>query len=213
MNKLNIFKLIRIGILIFLVCFGISYSANKIFNLDSDFLSATATFFAAVVAFSLFNDWRQQYKAEMIERLKDRLHSLFNKLESSYNQLSLSVEVNQSKNDNYILKMNLLVGAVIDDIDSLKTELDFYEKIILKYKLTKLVNTYPRTVNDQLHAIGAKLVCSDIKLVADLDQYMNRLEKYLFDTDDYSLVINYKREINDDLQKVLLGLIDEQKGH
>lgn len=210
MNKFNIFKLIRIGILIFLGCFGISFLAKKLFDLDSDFLSATATFFAAVVALKMFNSWKEQYQTELFERLKDRIHNLFNQLENNYNNYYELFILNDSRPARKMIHMH--ASTFQNTIDQLLTELDFYEKLIKKYK-----------------EIDIELICEPSRAKTNLTNILKQLNpdyipnahnawvekiyEVLKEDEVYKLLITMKIFINDDLQKIILNLIDEQKGH
>lgn len=74
MKKFNEFELIGIGIALLLICIIFSLVGKYIFGLEGDYLSAAATLFAAVIAFILFNDWREeqeyQTKKEFIMKIR-----------------------------------------------------------------------------------------------------------------------------------------------
>ncbi|EXE36317.1 hypothetical protein [Acinetobacter baumannii] len=59
MKKFNEFELIGIGIALLLICIIFSIIGKHVFGLEGDYLSAAATLFAAVVAFLLYQDWRE----------------------------------------------------------------------------------------------------------------------------------------------------------
>ncbi|MFL9511005.1 hypothetical protein ACKEN5_17980, partial [Acinetobacter baumannii] len=74
------------ALVIFYFCFIISYIIKKQFDIDGDYLSAFATFIAALVAANLFNDWREKHKVEWFERLKDKINQFYTSFESSYSE-------------------------------------------------------------------------------------------------------------------------------
>lgn len=59
--------------------------------MESDFLSASATLFAAIVALYLFSDWREQYRIDMVKQLREIIHLLFIDLENKYNEFYLEI--------------------------------------------------------------------------------------------------------------------------
>lgn len=213
MNKLNIYKLICFGILIFICCFGISYLAKKIFNLDSDFLSATATFFAAVVAFSLFNDWRIQYKTELFERLKERIHNLYVSIENQYDILHSKVLLNDESNSQVVdITKELLNFTSL--IESLIIELEFYEKIIAKFNLDKSkIEISPADSIKILIDYKDEIICQNR---ADIDsdaKLMKYLKEHLQNNNIFEIFTRRKKLMSNDLQTIVLDFIEEQKGH
>ena len=66
---MNIKFLVLVFIGIFFSCLGLSKLANFYFDISSDYLTATATFFAAFVALYLFNDWREEFLVLKIPEL------------------------------------------------------------------------------------------------------------------------------------------------
>lgn len=182
--------------------------------MQTDFLSASATLFAATLAYKLFNDWRQQFKAEMIERLKDRLFTNFKNMEAIYSQLCVSVDQNRfgTPNDNDLLKTSLLAEKVNDNIDVLIVDFDFYEKIIIQYKFESLIQIFPQEVKINLKKIAVNLFCGHIE-VTRVSQYITELGKYIDENNDFLEALKHKKQVNEDMQKILLKLIDEQKGH
>ena len=84
MNKSKISDVLGIGVLCLIFCIGISVIAKKAFEIDSDFLSASATLFTAFVAFYLYNDWRDQQKFILIEKHQTLLNNSGESLQLKY---------------------------------------------------------------------------------------------------------------------------------
>lgn len=209
MKNISIQELTVIGIGILGSCFAISKLAFCKFNLQSDFLSASATLFAAVVALKMFNSWKEQYQTELFERLKDRIHNLFNQLESNYNNYYELFILNDSHPDRKSIHIQ---GSTFQNtIDQLLSELDFYEKLINKYKDIEIeLVCEPSTAKNNLTDI-LKQLNPDYILNAH-DEWVENIYQVLKKDEVYKLLITMKIFINDDLQKIILKLIDEQKG-
>lgn len=62
-------KLIFVVFFIFIVCFSLSIIIKHYFEIEGDYLSAFSTLVAAVVAYFLFTDWKDEHKFEMIQKL------------------------------------------------------------------------------------------------------------------------------------------------
>ncbi|MEJ5205466.1 hypothetical protein [Acinetobacter junii] len=209
MKKINIFELIVIGLGILASFFAISKFVLCQFKMQTDFLSASATLFAAVVALRMFNSWKEQYQTELFERLKDRIHHLFNQLENNYNNYYELFILNDSRPARKMIHMH--ASTFQNTIDQLLTELDFYEKLIKKYK-----------------EIDIELICEPSRAKTNLTNILKQLNpdyipnahnawvekiyEVLKEDEVYKLLITMKIFINDDLQKIILNLIDEQKG-
>ncbi|MDR2060562.1 MAG: hypothetical protein LBQ29_04090 [Acinetobacter sp.] len=208
MKKINLNELISIGLIIVIGCFIISFAANRFFDIDSDFLSASATFFAGVVAYKLFNDWRIQYRTELLERLKDRIHNLFVNLENDYIQLHNMVVI-----ENKMLGNAELISLINLTIDNIVNEIFFYEKIFFQYGLDeKSVCILPITVRKGLSQLSDDLMGKDIGS-SDLEEYFKDLKIYLEGVEGHQKIINYKNFLNEDLQTLILDSISDKKGH
>ncbi|HCQ9784793.1 TPA: hypothetical protein OMR00_003787, partial [Acinetobacter baumannii] len=75
MNKFNKFNLLAIGTFLLVLCAFLSYVGEKWLNLQGDYLSAAATLFAAVIAFLLFNDWKDQFLITKFEKYSEEIES------------------------------------------------------------------------------------------------------------------------------------------
>ncbi|MCU4367551.1 hypothetical protein [Acinetobacter courvalinii] len=208
MKKINFNELIVIGIGILATCFFISQISLLYFNLQTDFLSATATLFAAIIAFILFNDWKEQYKTELFERIKNHIHNAFLDLEKNYNDLYVflisSKELPKAKE--LVIKITVLQNS----IDQLMTELDFYEKLLTKYKN---INITPKHTPADVKFYLTNLL-NTMKPVYEKGKYNEFVDNYkniLSTNNQYKKIITYKIFVNDDLQKIILSTLDDEK--
>ncbi|WP_151711036.1 hypothetical protein [Acinetobacter brisouii] len=67
MKKLSTLELVIVGFILLFICLVISIIGHSLFNINTDFLTAGATLFAAVVAMLLFEDWRDQHKVTLMD--------------------------------------------------------------------------------------------------------------------------------------------------
>lgn len=104
--------------------------------MELDFLSASATLFAAIVALYLFSDWREQYHIEMVKQLRDKIYLLFIDLENKYNEFSLAIERAIKGSPTNMKDIALLSQTMADSYEILLTEIDFLIKILEKLLLT-----------------------------------------------------------------------------
>lgn len=87
MKKYNEFELLGIGGILLLICIIFSLIGKHVFNLDGDYLSAAATLFASVIAFILFNDWKDQFLVTKFEKYSDEIESLSKQLRGELHEL------------------------------------------------------------------------------------------------------------------------------
>lgn len=215
MKKINLKELISIGLIIVVVCFAISLTANKYFDIDSDFLSASATFFAGVVAYKLFNDWRIQYRTELFERLKDRFSNLLIKLEEEYESLELLlVEKGENFKDNEVV-VEILIKSdkVCTLVENFEDELDFYEKLYIEFNLDRFEDiVHPSEMVKGLNEIIKGLASYSLEEVGN-EKYIKKLKDYINSRDAADKIIDYKINLSQDLHTVIIDMITEKKGH
>lgn len=77
---MNIKFIVLVFLGIFFGCLGLSKLADHCFGVSSDYLTATATFFAAFIALYLYNDWRVEHKIKLLESYQSNLKSKTSKL-------------------------------------------------------------------------------------------------------------------------------------
>ncbi|MDA5807174.1 hypothetical protein [Acinetobacter baumannii] len=87
MKKYNQLELLGIGVILLLICIIFSLIGKHVFDLDGDYLSAAATLFASVIAFILFNDWKDQFLITKFEKYSDEIESLSKQLRGELHEL------------------------------------------------------------------------------------------------------------------------------
>lgn len=111
---MNIKFLVLVFIGIFFSCLGLSKLANFYFDISSDYLTATATFFAAFVALYLYNDWKDVHKINTLEKYHQELKIEFLNLNSSYLIVSEKAREihgsSSSRVDMIVLEINKVYG-------------------------------------------------------------------------------------------------------
>ncbi len=129
MNKKFIF-LVFIGL--FFGCLGASKLANYYFNLSSDYLTATATFFTAFIALYLYSDWRQPHKVMLIEKELAEIRKNIIDFRVQYFDIRFFINSYQDKvltNEEEIAEKYFnKEHNFLNSIDVLLDNLSFYEK-------------------------------------------------------------------------------------
>ncbi|NWK74949.1 hypothetical protein D7V64_00305 [Acinetobacter cumulans] len=205
MKKIHIAILIVTGI--FLVCLAISILIKKFFSVDGDYLSASATLVAALVAAYLYSDWRHQYKVELFERTKNKIHDLFINAEGVFNRLHL-LFVNSEPNKIDIKELVQLQIEYQGAIDILTSELDFYEQLLSKYQPNDFtINCLPTNAKKMLMTNTRKL---HPKLEKNKDyECFTEIQKQLSNNDIYEENLKLKVFTNSDLQRLIIKLLDK----
>ncbi|MFW2563845.1 hypothetical protein [Acinetobacter baumannii] len=195
------------ALVIFYFCFIISYIIKKQFDIDGDYLSAFATFIAALVAANLFNDWREKHKVEWFERLKDKINQFYTSFESSYSEF-LTVLIRRKYQDSSE-ELNLVTKNLLVELENLTNELDFYEKLLVKFKIDiSKLQVHPKEAKEHLEIFYMSLIETfrtenyEINFQTYEEMLINSKHSYLFKID--------KIMINKDIQDLILRLYDEK---
>lgn len=195
------------ALVIFYFCFIVSYIIKKQFDIDGDYLSAFATFIAALVAANLFNDWREKHKVEWFERLKDKINQFYTSFESSYSEF-LTVLIRRKYQDSSE-ELNLVTKNLLIELENLTNELDFYEKLLVKFKIDiSKLQVHPKEAKEHLEIFYMSLIETfstenyEINFRAYEEMLINSKHSYLFKID--------KMMINKDIQDLVLRLYDEK---
>lgn len=206
-KKININELLVIGVGILATCFVISKFAFCKFGMQSDFLSASGTLFAALVATKLFNDWRSQYITELFERTKNRIHDLFMNAESAYDKLYFLLITHDTKLPNK-KEVVMYQNAYQSAIEILATELDFYEKLLTKYIPTDVkINCPPSKSKSKILTHMREINPRYTK--GEYEEYLTSIRMKLLRNEIYSEQIQLKIYTNDDLQKIVIRLLSK----
>lgn len=211
MKKLKITDLIVIGLGIFAFCFAVSKFVYCKFQMTSDYLTASATFFAAVIAMILFNDWREQYRIEMVRQLREKIHSLFIDLENKYDEFYLvtgkAFQGHPTKMQDIIIPSQNMSNAY----EILLPELDFLIKILGELKVdTKTLDSDLLNFESKFSKVIGLL--SDGVVINDniqtITNYWLVLSDVNFKPSDYLKL--QKTLLNNDLQKIIIKLFAEK---
>lgn len=207
MKKLKISGILGIGVIGFIFCIGISIIAKKAFDVESDFLSASATLFAAIVALYLFSDWREQYRIEMVKQLRDKIHLLFIDLENKYNEFYLAVGSAVKGSPTNMKDIASLSQTMANSYEILLPEIDFLIKILEKLKVDR--TTCKSNSSDFEEKFSHTLLA--LTHGFDKNNYEKTIINYwsVLSTNELEDYIKLQKTlINDDLQKLIIKLYD-----
>lgn len=209
MKKINIFELLSIGLIILIGCLIISVVAKKMLDMDADFLSAAATLFTGVVAFKLFNSWKDQYKTELFERLKSRIHKGFTDTEQKYDDIYNFILSSKDTPDRLLFRTK--ISDFRNIVDSLLSDIDFYEKLLQENEnLKNEIIIKPESVKTFL--IYLLFYMNQHVAAGSYEECLKKMKDSFLNDNQYGKILTNKTFINDDLQKIILHLIDEQEG-
>lgn len=212
MKNISLLELIVIGIGLLAGCFAISKFVLCKFGMQTDFLSASATLFAAVVAVLIFNGWREPHKASKalsernelllsIRNLRIEYYSLFSHIRS---QRHIETDINAIEEYKAVymkLESNLLLS-----LDDLRDKLLIY-KSNLKEKTEGTLEDFQPGIDAYISQLDA--FC---KVFLEFDPFTQ------FDLAHEKIVENFK---NNFFNNVVISLtvdlrdflIEQQKGH
>ncbi len=185
MKKFNEFELIGIGIALLLICIIFSLIGKHVFHLEGDYLSAAATLFAAVIAFILFNDWRDEQEHQVFTELIKTIKQDYRKLNDKYIEDLYSLHEMLHK-----LKLNQPTQVLTFEI---------IEKITLSY------TTFSRVFKEiQISLLEIKEIKSDFnnfdemyKTITDYeDELYNSYQNVCNEIQKIPLTNNYEETIN-----------------
>ena len=215
---MNIKFLVLVFIGIFFSCLGLSKLANFYFEISSDYLTATATFFAAFVALYLYNDWKDPFLIEKIEsNHKDLRKSIRSFKHSMVHFLSLiCYENSESKlnnGDEYSLNYKKRLNVVLDEIDDLASLIKNYESIIMIQKENLALN-HLSSISD-----AEKTLKNIFDVFSKYDLNKDYVESYYY-VKNYSLSDQFITDIkaitetfHDNLSIYFREYLQQPKGH
>lgn len=176
MEKFTKFELIGIGISLLLICIFISLIGKYVFNLEGDYLSAASTLFASVIAFILFNDWRDEQAHQVFTELIKTIKQDYRKLNDKYIEDLYSLHEMLHK-----LKFNQPTQALTFEV---------IEKITLSY------TTFSRVFKDiQISLLEIKEIKSDFNNFDEMYKTITDYEDELYNS--YQNVCNEIQKISD----------------
>lgn len=173
---MNIKFLVLVFIGIFFSCLGLSKLANFYFDISSDYLTATATFFAAFVALYLYNDWKDVHKINTLEKYHQELKIEFLNLNSSY--LIVSKKASEiegssvSKASEIVLEINNIYGLTFyNNVKKVLVTINEYEIFISRLTKISIVSQHLQNIevfkNELLKTLNA---LDSIQGIGNLDK-------------------------------------------
>ncbi len=119
-------KFLFIVFFVFIVCLSISIFIKHYFGLDGDYLSAFTTLVAAVVAFNLYSDWREQYVLDLIRESDEKVGSILHELINSTQDFrGYANKVVKDNGDSFsMMRFEEYGNKFVDDCELFLLELD-----------------------------------------------------------------------------------------
>lgn len=209
---MNIKFLVAVFLGIFFSCLGLSKLADDRFNISSDYLTATATFFAAFVALYLYNDWKEPFLLEKIESDQRVIRSNIRKFKHSLVSLQDHIHgcglgVTLNNDDVYSREYKKRLNDVLDCIDDLASSMSDYESVLMLQ--------HTDAAKDQLHKYseGYQSLISVFNTLNKYDLHKNYIDSYSyikeqsitkkFNEDVRNLTENFYSSLAKYLQEVL----------
>jgi len=150
MKNIDIKELIVIGVGISAFCFAVSKFVLCKFQMQTDFLSASATIFAAIIAIKLFNDWREEYLIEKMERFHVDIEQVTIALNAHYKIIdnkTIAGRLRTSMGLLYVadeIDSSDMDGALRDALDNLQKNLRLIHQLLTEYEIF-LINYNTKT--------------------------------------------------------------------
>lgn len=164
LNKDNVINAICIFGIVIAICFMLIVMLKSLYGqvievtFIKDIFSIGATLFTALIAISLFNDWKVQETFNRTQRLHDEGVDVILKTTKKLNRLASEIEINRIRFTEDQLKKHPLTKVQIN-----KMEIEFSD-------LVKEIIIY---VQDLTHDIGVKIALDYSKTIRNNDEELN----------------------------------------
>lgn len=201
MKNFNVFQIFGIGVALLLICVVFSLIGKHVLDLEGDYLSAAATLFAAVIAFILYQDWREQYKVELLEKIKEKLFNIANDVEKDFQILNSFIylkDIVEDKKEFIVISRDLMTS-----IEKYLSELEFYDKLIIKYKINfDSLNLHPLETKKILNKLLSCLI-ENFNFKEPVNS-QKKLQENLKNYDYSTKLSESKMAMNSDIQTLIL---------
>ncbi|PTV44568.1 hypothetical protein DBL02_12845 [Acinetobacter oleivorans] len=201
MKNFNVFQIFGIGVALLLICVVFSLIGKHVLDLEGDYLSAAATLFAAVIAFILYQDWREQYKVELLEKIKEKLFNIANDVEKDFQILNSFIylkDIVEDKKEFIVISRDLMTS-----IEKYLSELEFYDKLIIKYKINfDSLNLHPLETKKILNKLLSCLI-ENFNFKEPVNS-QKKLQENLKNYDYSAKLSESKMAMNSDIQTLIL---------
>lgn len=151
-------------ILIFLFCLGVSIQVKEFYKIEGDYLSSFSTLIAALVAFVLYKDWREEYVLNLYVESQKNINLLFKDvIETSRHMNDYLRKIINSDEDIFDFdKYNDNIMMFIENAELLLLEIDnqkmLFKKLQKKIKLNNdlyvFLNVIDLKIMKRINAIG-----------------------------------------------------------
>ncbi|MDA3556635.1 hypothetical protein MKL42_03760 [Acinetobacter sp. AOR15_HL] len=151
-------------ILIFLICLGVSIQVKEFYKIEGDYLSSFSTLIAALVAFVLYKDWREEYVLNLYVESQKNINLLFKDvIETSRHMNDYLKKIIKSDEDIFDFdKYNDNIMMFIENAELLLLEIDnqkmLFKKLQKKIKLNNdlyiFLNVIDLKIMKRINAIG-----------------------------------------------------------
>lgn len=182
LNKDNVINAICIFAIVIAICFMLIVMLKSFYGqvieitFIKDIFSIGATLFAALIAISLFNDWKVQETFNRTQRLHDEGVDVILKTTKKINELEAQIQIN---------KLRFTEGKLTDE-QIKKIELEFNN-------LVKEIVIY---VQDLTHDIGVKIALDYSKIIRNNDEELNFVFNTIIEIKEFVQQIVHDRGIN-----------------
>lgn len=211
MKKLNYFIFFMVGAGILIICLIISRCLHSEFDIETDFLSASATFFAAAVAILLYRDWRAPHLLTKIETEQREIKAATRRLKKNADSFLFFMKTKTpaptglNNGDQFSLEYQKIINLLLDDLDDLYTllisyECIFDEKISLEREHIKFINSHV----DKLNSTYSFL--SKYNFISEYADSFRHSSRYVESGDFEGSIRFILEDLPDGLSKLYTGL-------
>lgn len=182
LNKDNVINSICIFAMVTAICFMLIVMLKSFYGqvieitFIKDIFSIGATLFAALIAISLFNDWKVQETFNRTQRLHDEGVDIILKTTKKLNNLKAQIQINKL----------LFTEGKLSEEQIKKLEIEFNDQV-------KETIIY---VQDLTHDIGVKIALDYSKIIRNNDEELNFVFNTLINIKEFVQHIARDRGIN-----------------
>lgn len=186
--------------------------ASHYLGISSDYLTASATFFAAFIAIYLFNDWREQHKFTSLELLKVNIQTNFADIDSSFEDFRRCLFAKDIENSNFFAEYSRSSKKLNQQLEITCQNLAYYEKLLSSYDVdTSILAVKPRELGELI--IG---IYTDLNIPFSLNEFDKMIVDLRRKVTSKTAVdfVNLKTEsilLSSDIQKFIIEYLTKIK--
>lgn len=207
MKNLKLHELVIVSVICILLCIEFSIIGKIVLGIEADFLSGGATLFAAFIAYIIFNDWREQYRIELIKEIRDKLHLLFTEAENKTDKFYIEVKKAEKGTPFEIKYIAELAKEMQNTFEHLLPEIDFLRKLIRKFEY-KITNSKANLdeIEDKILLLIANLTKETN--IEDQRKTVISYSRILSELDICDFIKEKKIFLNEELQIMIIKFYD-----